>query len=351
VAPRLALARIYLLDRKANDAAGVLADLDKLAAGNAPVVNAIGLLYLDAGRYDEAAARFKRAIDIDATSGRYWYNQARAQLALERRVQARESLERSLAAQPDSVMTVAALAMLDLREGRPAAGAQRIGALRKDHPNDAALLALEGDFFSATRDYEAAARAYDAAMKLRPSAAISVRAYFARRDGRLRDATAPLEDWVAKKPDDFSVQAVLAEAYANGGQRQRARERYELIVQNAPPNAVVLNNLAWIYYESKDARAESTAARAFQMLPANPAIADTYAWILVERGKVAEGLAILAKVQAQGGADVQFHYAAALARKGDRAAARRVLEGLLQSRESFASQGDARRLLEELSNR
>ena len=49
-----------------------------------------------------------------------------------------------------------------------------------------------------------------------------MRAYHARRDGKLREATAPLEAWVAKKPDDFPVQAVLAEAYAQGGQRRKA---------------------------------------------------------------------------------------------------------------------------------
>jgi Flp pilus assembly protein TadD len=221
--------------------------------------------------------------------------------------------------------------------------------MRKQHPNDPALLALEGDFYAAIRDYEGASRAFDAALKLRPSAAISVRAYQARRDGRLREATAPLEAWVAKKPDEFAVQAVLAEAYANGGQRRKAREKYEFIADNAPPNAVVLNNLAWLYYETEDARAESTAARAYQLMPTNPSIADTYGWILVENDKVAEGLKILKPVEAGGGPDVKYHYAAALARSGDVNGARQRLKTLLDSNEPFSAQADARRLMQELS--
>jgi putative PEP-CTERM system TPR-repeat lipoprotein len=349
--PRLALARIYLLDRRTEDAARVLGELDKLAQGNAAVANATGLLYLDAGRYDEAGARFKKAIDIDGKNSQYWLNLARTQLALDRRALARESLERALAARPDSVMVIAALAMLDVRDGRSAAGAQRITALRKQHPNDPALLALEGDFYSAIRDYEGASRAFDAALKLRPSAAISVRAYHARREGRLREATAPLESWTAKKPDDFAVQAVLAEAYANGGQRRKAREKYEFIADNAPPNAVVLNNLAWLYYETEDARAESTAARAYALMPANASVADTYGWILVENDKLTEGLKILEKVQADGGPDVKYHYAAALARSGDVNGARQRLRSLLEGGEPFSAQDDARRLLQELSAR
>jgi putative PEP-CTERM system TPR-repeat lipoprotein len=349
VAPRLALARVYLLDRRVDDATGVITELDKLTTGNAVVTNAIGLLYLDSARYDEAATRFKRAIDIDGKNAEYWMNQARAQLALERRALARESLDKAHAIQPDSIMVVAALVMLDVRDGRAAAGAQRIAEMRKANPNDPSLLALEGDFYAANRDFEAASRAFDAALSIRPSAAISVRAYNARRGGNLRDAAEPLENWVAKKPDDFAVQAVLAEAYMTGGQTRRAQAKYEFLVDNAAPNAVILNNLAWLYYLSNDGRAEATAAKAYQMSRGSSSIADTYGWILTERGKVPEGLKILKTAEAGGGPDVKYHYASALARSGKPDEARRLLKTLLESSQSFSTQADARRLLQELS--
>ena len=351
IPPRLALAHVYLLDRRVDDAASVIAELEKLTQGNAPVTNAIGLLYLDAARYDEAATRFKRAIDIDGNNAQYWMNQARVQLALDRRALARESLEKAHAIQPDSVMVIAALAMLDVRDGRPAAGAQRISELRKANPNDPSLLALEGDFYAANHDYEAASRSFDAALSMRPSAAISVRAYNARRSGNLRDAAAPLESWVAKKPDDFPVQAVLAQAYMTGGQARRAQAKYEFLVDNATPNAVILNNLAWLYYQANDARAEATAAKAYQLGPTNASIADTYGWILTERGKAADGVKILKTAEAAGGPDVKYHYAAALARSGNPDEARRVLKALLETSESFNAQADARRLMQELSTR
>ena len=350
IAPRLALARIYLMDRRTQDAAAVFAELERLANGNAEVVNTIGTLYLERGRYDEAGASFKRAIDLDGDNAQYWLNQARTHLALDRRGLARESLERALAVRPDSVMVVAALAMLDVRDGKPAAGAQRISALQKAHPDDPAVLALQGDFYAEVHDYESASRAFDAALTIRPSATISVRSYYARREGKLRDALGPLESWVDKHPDDFAVQAVLAEAYVRGGQRSRALEKYELIVDKGPANALVLNNLAWLYYESDDVRAETIAYRAFRMAPANLSIADTYGWILVERNKVAEGLRVLENIESRGGPDIKYHYAAALARSGDLKGARQRLKPLVEG-EAFDAQGDARRLLQELSTR
>ena len=114
---------------------------------------------------------------------------------------------------------------------------------------------------------------------------------------------------------------------------------------------MILNNLAWLYYQSNDARAEATAAKAYQMSPADASIADTYGWILGERGKVAEGLKILKTAEAGGGPDVKYHYAAALARSGNADEARRLLKALLESSESFSAQADARRLMQELSTR
>ena len=351
LAPRLALARIYMLDQRADDATAVIAEIEKSTPQNAEVANVIGLLYLEASRYDEAGARFKKAIDIDSKNEQYWMNQARVQLALDRRVQARESLEKAHGVNPDSIMVIAALAMLDVRDGRPAAGAQRIAELRKLHPDDPSLMALEGDYYAANHDFEAASRSFDAAIAIRPSAAISVRAYRARRDGNLRNAAAPLESWVAKKPDDFPVQAVLAEAYMSSGQTRRAQAKYEFLVDNATPNAVILNNLAWLYYQANDARAESTAAKAYKMSPTDPAITDTYGWILVERGNVADGLRILQQVQTGASPEMKFHYAAALARSGQIDEARRLLKPLAESSDTTAVQADSRRLLQELSTK
>jgi predicted Zn-dependent protease len=39
---------------------------------------------------------------------------------------------------------------------------------------------------------------------------------------------------------------------------------------------------------SKDPKAEELAAKAYQVAPNNPAVLDTYGWILFEAGKVEE---------------------------------------------------------------
>jgi len=67
---------------------------------------------------------------------------------------------------------------------------------------------------------------------------------------------------------------------------------------------------------------------------------------------VAEGVQILkqaAEATTGRNPDIDYHYAAALARQGEVEAARQRLAGLAERTETFSSQADARRLLQELS--
>ena len=84
---------------------------------------------------------------------------------------------------------------------------------------------------------------------------------------------------------------------------------------------------------------------------ANPAIADTYGWILLETARLTEGAQIL-KVAAQAAPanpDIQFHYASALARLGQKQEAQQRLRTVLSSSKGFASRGAAERLMADLT--
>ena len=112
-----------------------------------------------------------------------------------------------------------------------------------------------------------------------------------------------------------------------------------------------MNNLAWLYYEQGDDRAEATARRAYDLASDNPAVIDTYGWILTEKGKVAEGRDVLAQAVAKtpNEPDISYHYAAALARSGDTRRASGILDELLRSNLAFASRADAERLRRQLA--
>jgi putative PEP-CTERM system TPR-repeat lipoprotein len=352
IEPQLKLAGIYFSQRRAAQGEAALRQVISQAKGRAEVLNAAGEVYLEHEQHTQALAQFRAAVQLAPQHAGYWFNSARAQLALGNGPAAREMLNKTLELRADWTPAVGTLAMLDVREGQRAAALQRVSELKKRNPREPSVLTLEGDLNFVLQRYEDAAKAYDAAGKIRQSSALAMKSYRARRAGKLSDPAQPLRQWLEQQPADLAARMILAEAYQDGGQRLKAIEEYEVLVRQNANNAVALNNLAWLYHVEGDARAEDTARRAYEIAPNSAAIADTYAWILVGKGRAGEGRDILkAAMEApRVPPEVQYHYASALAITGEKAEARRVLEKLLERPEDFADREEALRLLKDLSD-
>jgi putative PEP-CTERM system TPR-repeat lipoprotein len=350
VEPRLHLARILLLQKQTGAADNVLKEALAAANDKSAVLHATGLLYMDAGRYDEALPHFRAAVADAPDDLNYAFGLARAYLALGQSGAARDALERTLSVRPAWIPAAATLALLDLQEKRPEAAIARVVELKRNAPSDYRVHALEGDLLMRMQDPARADQAYGRARELRADAATALKSFRARQLGKLGEVTRPLEEWLEQEPDDFVVRGVLAEAYSQIGLQARAVEEYELIVSSNPRNVVALNNLAWLYSKSGDPRARATAQRAYDIKPDAPAVADTYGWILLQAGEHAESLRVL-KFAAEAmpeNAEAQYHFASALAANGSRNEARQRLTKLVEQHASFASAADARRLLAEL---
>lgn len=353
IEPRLRLARLYLQQSQLQQAEAVLSELRQIATGRAEALNAVGLLLLDSGRYDEGLTQFRAATQVQADNALYWLNVARAHLALDQRAPARDALDRATTLRPQWLPAIGALALLDVREKRREAALNRIAGVKKAMPADAAVWSLEGDILMSFEDYRAAAVSYSRAFELQPGTETVLKLFRARQQGKLGDAISPLQDWVEQHPDDYAVRAVLAQAYQALDQHDRAIQQYELMLANDAMQTLALNNLAWSYQQIGDERAEATAERAYRTAPNSAAVADTYGWILVQRGKVAEGLRVLKGAVGDSGnnPDIEYHYAAALAQSGESPAARERLTRLLERHETFAERANAATLLQQLSRR
>ncbi|MBL8266092.1 XrtA/PEP-CTERM system TPR-repeat protein PrsT [Steroidobacter sp.] len=350
VEPPLMLARLALAQDDAKRADEFVKAALESASKRGEVLNTAGLLYLSSGRFDQAQALFKEGTAGDAGNPMLWLNLGRAQLGLNQRGPARESLEKALSLQPEWLPAVGALAFLEVQEGNGTAALNRIQALKQSRPNNPSVLSLEGEVYAVLQKYSESSQAYDAAAALRPSGELASKSYQMRVAGKLPNAVEPLERWSRAHPDDLAFRNLLADAYIKSGEAQQAIDQYQQIVQRQPKHVPSLNNLAWLYHQQRDPRALATARQAQQLAPQVPAVMDTLGWILVETGQLAEGLPLLEKAanSAQASPDIKFHYAAALARSGAKPEAKERLAQLLANPANFDNRAAAQRLLNEL---
>lgn len=303
-----------------------------------------------AGRYDEALNRLRAASVAAQQDDAIRLDIARTQLALGQNEAARSTVSEVLSRKTDWLPAVALGAWLDIERGAREEAIARMAELRKQRPNDPQVLATEGEILMTAGRADLAAGAFEAALKRQPTRELATKAYLARSAAHLPDPPAPLRLYVEDHPFDPAARLALAQAYQTAGDAPRAIVQYEKLVADGVGSPAALNNLAWLYSERKDPRALTTARRALELAPQNPAIQDTVGWILVQQGKHEEALPLLrnAVARAPDVAEIRYHYAVALARNDHRDDASQELTRVLQDPAPFAERAAARALLAEL---
>ena len=347
VASKLLLARLYLNGRESAKASKVLAEAIAAAPNRSDVLAAAGRLQADYGQHEQALGYFRKAADLEPQVAAHWINLARAQTALNYGPAARESLQRALNLEPDSVDVVAFAAKMDFADQRGEQGLVRVVELRRRLPKDAGAALLEGDTRASLGQYAEAAKAYAESRRLQPSAAAAVRESQARQLAGQTDANGSLREWLRQHPDDLPARAMHAVFLDQAGQSDQAIQEYERYLAAGDRDPVMLNNLAWRYFEKGDPRAEALARDAQRLAPTNGAIADTLGWILVRKGAHDEGIRLLREAAslAPDEPEIQLHLAEALVTTGKAGEARQLLGKLLEGKREFAARDRAQELL------
>lgn len=262
---------------------------------------------------------------------------------------ARNVLKAGIAASPRDYRLLLDYALLDLKASGLDAALATATRLQAQNQDFAPGRALKGDVLIAADQPEKAAAAFAEAFAASPSTMLATRLAGADiRLGKPDAAASVLTEWLAKNPDDAAALEQLAELNIGRQQYADAAKALEQILQRHPHNPVALNNLAWVYQQLGDSRAEALAKQAYLLAP-SPQTADTLGWILVNAGKNDTGEALLR--QASGGTSdprVLYHYAMALKQSGQRAEAVKLLNTVAAAKGDFAEKQQAQKLIEEL---
>jgi Flp pilus assembly protein TadD len=144
------------------------------------------------------------------------------------------------------------------------------------------------------------------------------------------------------------VRLHLANQHYRAGAYRDAVTEYAAVVKADPQHAFALNNLASAYLKLDDKRALSVAEAAHRLKPDQPNILDTLGVAQMRYGDAKLAAETLKKAigrQPQV-AEFRVNYALALAKSGEKAAARAELQNVVAGNKGLALEPEAKALLE-----
>jgi putative PEP-CTERM system TPR-repeat lipoprotein len=349
--PALALASLELRAGALPAALQVIDELIAAAPADGKAAAAAGQLLLAARRPEEARLRYGKARDQAQDDAEHWFGLGRAQLAANDAAAARESFARTVALRPEWLEANALAVRLALAQRDAGAARSLTDALQARLPQHPLAWLLAGQVAAVERRAEDASRAFAQSYALRPTAVAAISNFEVRAAAGLARPEQPLQTWLAREPRDLNARRALADYLLRSGREADAQRALEALLAQAPNDLAALNNLAWLLAPTNIAMSESLARRAYAIAPDNGAVADTLGWVLVQAGRFGEARDVLAKAVAALPDDrsVRYHYATALHRAGDPAAARQHVELALAGNTNFKERALAAKLAQELA--
>jgi tetratricopeptide (TPR) repeat protein len=313
----LMLAAAYGSRDRLDDAIAVLENQAKRAPNDPQLQIALGLTFTQAKRYDEARQAFEKA----------------AELA------------------PGNLWPVDQLVDLDLVDKRFDAARQRIRRQFEKTSDSPAAHYFEGKILAAEGKWEAAQVELHKTIELDPNLVAAydllVQSYLATN--KVSQAINELQAQLAKTPNNAQVLLTLALLYERTENFPQARDAYEKLLAISPNYVPALNNLAFLDAEHLNDldKALELARKARDLQPQDPAIVDTFGWVLYKRGDYQQALPILQE-NAQKAADkpeIQFHLGMTAYMMGQTDLARDALKKAATATKDFPGKDESKRRL------
>lgn len=347
--PRAMLAQYYLGKREPQKALTVAREALAGRPNSPDALDLLGRVQLAAGEKEDARSTYIKLATLTPKSAYAHFTLATVHAAMADEKATRIALRKALELKPGYVEALAALSVLEARTGHHA---EAVKVARELQTSGSPLgLVLEGDALMMGKRYADAAHLYEQAQSKNPNSNLVVKQHLALlRAGDAAKADNTLSGWLKSHPQDHAARAYLAESYTKRRLNPQAIEHYQVLLNAAQNNTVVLNNLAVLYQQERDPRALTIAEKLYKLDPDSPAHMDTLGWILVQQGQGPRGLQLIEKAAA--GAprhpEIRFHKAYALVKAGQVTQARREIGQLQKMKLSPELQLQTEQLLKSL---
>ncbi len=155
-----------------------------------------------------------------------------------------------------------------------------------------------------------------------------------------------VHDHLHRDPGNTNVRRLYASLLLRSGDFVNAKKEYEKLVRAPSPDALSLNNLAWLMQQDDPHQALNLARRAVSLEPSSANFQDTLGWIELSQSdpKGAMGPLKRAHELSPDDAQISYHLARALDANGARAPAKALLQSAV-AHGGFAEIDQAKTLL------
>ncbi|EAQ98949.1 XrtA/PEP-CTERM system TPR-repeat protein PrsT [Congregibacter litoralis] len=261
---------------------------------------------------------------------------------------AREHAERVLALTSDNVEMRKLIVETLLAQNMPNRAAAELAKLPSTVRAAPGVAKVEGQL-AMLQDRPADAEVlFQRAFEIEPDSQLAVFLNIAKwEQDKRKEAIDNLEAWLTEHPDDLAVRSKLAAWQLAVGNEKRAKAHYNFLIEIAPENPMVLNNLAWLNRETSPELALNYAKKAHALAPESVLIMDTYAMVQRSIGNKEEALALsdlALSTDKKLDPELQFNRALILIDADREEDAIEILAKLVAGAE-FAQQSEARALL------
>jgi putative PEP-CTERM system TPR-repeat lipoprotein len=277
------LARIDYLRGVGESAQALVAAQAAAAAvpNQVTLLDRLGLTQRDSGALASAETTFRRLISLQPEQALPQLRLAEVQLLRNQPEAARSSIQRARELDAGDVDALRAALALALRDGRPAEAIVLAREMQTRRPREPIGWLLEGDVEASRQRWGEAQIAYRRALSMAAQSSEAAQRLHAAlfEGGQLAEADELAAQWQAGHPGDIAFLHHRASASLARKDWAQAETLYRGLLERAPDDVVVLNNLAVALTHQNKPGAAALAEKAAQLAPTRPEIQDTLALI------------------------------------------------------------------------
>jgi tetratricopeptide (TPR) repeat protein len=257
-----------------------------------------GLALMKSGDFQQAASKFRLAVQASPNSAPAHYNLALALLRLHRETEAADELRRVTVLAPEIAPAHYNLALLLEQNGKLDEAIEQLQACRALNPGDVrTIVHLVNDYFrngATAQGLGLARQALSQSSDLRFHAQLGV---ILLENGQAGDALQPLETVLRSAPNALNIVPYLARAYIETGNSVKAEELLRNTVQLHPENSELHFNLGRLLLASSTAEMQQQAIdelnTAIRLSPQTSEYYETLGRSLLERNRLEQAASIL----------------------------------------------------------